>query len=209
MTIQKLVLAYSGGLDTSVAVRWIKEHYGCEVIAYCADVGQGEDLEAARDKALAVGVKKAIVDDLRGEFVQNYVFPAFRGAAIYESEYLLGTSLARPCIAEGMMRVVAAEGADAIAHGATGKGNDQVRFELAAYHFDPSIRIVAPWREWHFKGPPRAHRLHGRAPHSDRGERREALFNRSQSAPHLVRGRGSRRSVARTRPADVSVDSES
>ena len=149
---KKLVLAYSGGLDTSVAVRWIVEKYRCEVICFCADVGQDEDLEAARVKALAVGAQKAIVRDLRLPFVRDYVFPALRAGALYEGQYLLGTSLARPCIAAGMMEVVEAEGADAIGHGATGKGNDQVRFELAAYHFRPGIRVIAPWREWEFKG---------------------------------------------------------
>jgi argininosuccinate synthase len=151
MSIKKLVLAYSGGLDTSVAIRWLVEKYRCEVIAYCADIGQEEDLEGARKKAMATGASKVVVDDLREEFVRDYVFPAVRAAAVYEGEYLLGTSLARPCIMEGMMKVVRAEGADAIAHGATGKGNDQVRFELAAYHFDPGIKIVAPWREWEFR----------------------------------------------------------
>jgi argininosuccinate synthase len=150
--ISTLVLAYSGGLDTSVAIKWIKDKYDCKVIAYCADIGQEEDLEGAKKKALACGVEGAIVDDLRLEFVRDFVFPAFRAGAQYESEYLLGTSLARPCITMGMMKVAKKEKADAIAHGATGKGNDQVRFELAAYHFDPSIRIVAPWREWEFKG---------------------------------------------------------
>jgi argininosuccinate synthase len=150
--IRKVVLAYSGGLDTSVAVRWIAETYHCEVICFCADVGQDEDLEAARKKALAVGAKSAIVRDLRTEFVRDYVWPALRAGALYEGQYLLGTSLARPCIARGMMECADSEGADAIAHGATGKGNDQVRFELAAYHFRPGIKIIAPWREWHFKG---------------------------------------------------------
>ncbi len=150
--VKKLVLAYSGGLDTSVAVRWIVEKYRCEVICFCADVGQDEDLEAARTKALAVGATKAIVRDLRLEFVRDYVFPALRAGALYEGQYLLGTSLARPCIGAGLMATVADEHADAIGHGATGKGNDQVRFELAAYHFRPGIAIVAPWREWEFKG---------------------------------------------------------
>jgi argininosuccinate synthase len=150
--IRTLVLAYSGGLDTSVAIRWIKEKYDCRVVAYCADVGQGEDLEAARKKALAVGVEACTVDDRRLSFVRDFVFPAFRAGAVYESQYLLGTSLARPCITEGMMEVAKRENADAISHGATGKGNDQVRFELAAYHFQPGIKIVAPWREWEFKG---------------------------------------------------------
>ncbi|HEY1556423.1 MAG TPA: argininosuccinate synthase [Kofleriaceae bacterium] len=150
--VKRVVLAYSGGLDTSVAVRWIAETYRCEVICFCADVGQDEDLEAAKQKALAVGAKSAIVRDLRGEFVRDYVWPALRAGALYEGQYLLGTALARPCIARGMMECAEAERADAIAHGATGKGNDQVRFELAAYHFRPGIKIIAPWREWQFKG---------------------------------------------------------
>lgn len=150
--IRKLVLAYSGGLDTSVAVRWIAQKYDCEIICFCADIGQGEDLEAAREKALRVGAKKAVVEDLRLHFVRDYVWPALRAGAIYEGLYLLGTSLARPCIGKGLMDTVKAEGADAIGHGATGKGNDQVRFELAAYHLMPNIKIVAPWREWEFAG---------------------------------------------------------
>jgi argininosuccinate synthase len=149
---RKVVLAYSGGLDTSVAVRWIAETYGCEIVCFCADVGQDEDLEAARAKALAVGAQKAIVGDLRLSFVRDYVWPALRAGALYEGMYLLGTALARPCIAKGLMDVTVAEDADAIAHGATGKGNDQVRFELAAYHFRPGIKIIAPWREWEFRG---------------------------------------------------------
>jgi argininosuccinate synthase len=152
MTIRKLVLAYSGGLDTSVAMEWIRETYRCDVVAFCADVGQGEDLEGARKKALKLGAVSAHVADMREEFVRDYVFPAIRAGALYESDYLLGTSLARPCIGKGMMEVYRREGADAIAHGATGKGNDQVRFELAAYHFEPGVRIVSPWREWDFKG---------------------------------------------------------
>ncbi|MGN6109545.1 MAG: argininosuccinate synthase [Kofleriaceae bacterium] len=150
--VRKVVLAYSGGLDTSVAVRWIAETYGCEVVCFCADVGQAEDLEAARQKAIAVGAQKAVVRDLRLEFVRDYVWPALRAGALYEGQYLLGTSLARPCIGRGLMEAAEAEGADAISHGATGKGNDQVRFELAAYHFRPGIKIIAPWREWQFKG---------------------------------------------------------
>jgi len=149
---RKVVLAYSGGLDTSVAVRWIAETYGCEIVCFCADVGQDEDLEAARAKALAVGASRALVGDLRLAFVRDYVWPALRAGALYEGQYLLGTALARPCIAKGLMDTVASEDADAIAHGATGKGNDQVRFELAAYHFRPGIKIIAPWREWQFRG---------------------------------------------------------
>jgi argininosuccinate synthase len=148
---RKIVLAYSGGLDTSVAIRWLAERYHAEVIAYCADVGQEEDLDLVRSKALATGASKVIVEDRREAFVENHVFPALRAGAVYEGEYLLGTSLARPCIMQGMMDAVSELGADAVAHGATGKGNDQVRFELAAYHFKPDIQIIAPWREWEFK----------------------------------------------------------
>jgi argininosuccinate synthase len=150
--VRKVVLAYSGGLDTSVAVRWIAQTYRCEVVCFCADIGQAEDLEGARAKALAVGAQKAIVADLRLPFVRDYVWPALRAGALYEGQYLLGTSLARPCIGRGLMEAADAEQADAISHGATGKGNDQVRFELTAYHFRPGIRIIAPWREWEFKG---------------------------------------------------------
>ncbi len=150
--VNKVVLAYSGGLDTSVALRWIADKYDCEVIAFCSDVGQGEDLEGAMAKALEIGAVKSFVADQREEFVRDFVFPALRAGAVYEGEYLLGTSLARPCITKGMMEILRQEGADAIAHGATGKGNDQVRFELAAYHFDPSVHIIAPWREWEYRG---------------------------------------------------------
>jgi argininosuccinate synthase len=147
----KIVLAYSGGLDTSVAIRWLVENYQCEVIAFCADVGQGEDLEAVKQKALATGASRVYVDDLREEFVRDFVFPALRADAAYEQEYLMGTSLARPIIAKAQMAVVKQEGADAVAHGSTGKGNDQVRFELGYYHFDPTIQIIAPWRIWDLK----------------------------------------------------------
>ncbi|HEX2420905.1 MAG TPA: argininosuccinate synthase [Acidimicrobiia bacterium] len=148
----RVVLAYSGGLDTSVILAWLIEEKGAEVICYTADVGQGEEVEAARQKALATGATEAVVEDLREEFVRDAVFPAIRASAVYEWYYLLGTSLARPIITRGMMRTVKATGADAIAHGATGKGNDQVRFELSAFALDPSIRIVAPWREWKLRG---------------------------------------------------------
>src|SRR6266545_388264 len=146
--VEKVVLAYSGGLDTSVILHWLKATYHCEVIAWCADLGQGEELAPLREKALATGASSYVVEDLRETFVRDFVFPALRANAVYEGEYLLGTSLARPCIIEAMMNTVKASGADAIAHGATGKGNDQVRFELGALHFDPRVTIVAPWREW-------------------------------------------------------------
>lgn len=148
----RVVLAYSGGLDTSVILAWLIEEKGAEVICYTADVGQGEEVEAARQKALATGAVDAVVEDLREEFVRDAVFPAIRASAVYEWYYLLGTSLARPIITRGIMRTVKATGADAIAHGATGKGNDQVRFELSAFALDPGIRIVAPWREWKLRG---------------------------------------------------------
>lgn len=148
----RVVLAYSGGLDTSVILAWLIEEKGAEVISYTADVGQGEEVEAARQKALATGAVDAVVEDLREEFVRDAVFPAIRASAVYEWYYLLGTSLARPIITRGIMRTVKATGADAIAHGATGKGNDQVRFELSAFALDPGIRIVAPWREWKLRG---------------------------------------------------------
>jgi len=150
--VKKVVLAYSGGLDTSVILRWIQEEYGAAVITYTADVGQGEEVAAAREKALATGAIEAIADDLRDEFVRDFVFAALRANAIYEGYYLLGTSLARPIIGKGLVAVAERTGADAIAHGATGKGNDQVRFELTAFSLKPDIKVIAPWREWKLRG---------------------------------------------------------
>lgn len=146
--IKKVVLAYSGGLDTSVILKWLQDQYQCEVVTYTADLGQGEEVEEVRPKAEALGVKEIFIDDVREEFVRDYVWPMFRANAIYEGEYLLGTSIARPCIARNMIEVARKTGADAIAHGATGKGNDQVRFELCAYGLMPEIKVIAPWREW-------------------------------------------------------------
>jgi argininosuccinate synthase len=148
--IKKVVLAYSGGLDTSIILRWLEERYGCEVVTFTADIGQGEEVEPARAKARSMGVKEVYIEDLREPFARDYVFPMFRANAIYEGEYLLGTSIARPLIARRLVEIAAETGADAIAHGATGKGNDQVRFELGAYALNPDIRIIAPWREWEF-----------------------------------------------------------
>ena len=148
MNVKKVVLAYSGGLDTSVILRWLMEEYGCEVIAFCADLGQGEDLRAIRRKALQTGASKAVVGDLREEFVKDYVFPMLRANAVYEGSYLLGTSIARPLIAKAQIEVAARERADAVSHGATGKGNDQVRFELTYYSLKPGIKVIAPWRLW-------------------------------------------------------------
>ena len=146
--IKKVVLAYSGGLDTSIILKWLQETYDCEVVTFTADLGQGEELEPARSKAQSMDVKEIYIEDLRDEFVSEYVFPMFRANAIYEGEYLLGTSIARPLIAKRLVEIAEETGADAISHGATGKGNDQVRFELGAYALNPSINIIAPWREW-------------------------------------------------------------
>lgn len=147
----KIVLAYSGGLDTSVAISWLKDTYNAEVIAYCADLGQGEDLNAIRDRALKTGASKVYIEHLREEFVQDYIFPMLRSNAVYESGYLMGTSIARPLISKKQIEIAEKESADAVAHGATGKGNDQVRFELTYYALKPEIKIIAPWREWSFK----------------------------------------------------------
>lgn len=149
--IRKVVLAYSGGLDTSVAIHWLKATYRCEVIAFCADLGQGQGLSAIKRKALATGASKVYVDDLREEFAKNYLFPMLRAGAVYEGGYLLGTSIARPLIAKQQVEIAWKEQAEAVAHGATGKGNDQVRFELTYLSMDPALRIIAPWREWEFR----------------------------------------------------------
>ena len=146
--INKVVLAYSGGLDTSVILKWLQDEYKCEVVTFTADLGQGEELEPARAKAKSAGVKEIYIDDLREEFVRDFVFPMFRANTVYEGEYLLGTSIARPLIAKRLIEIAAETNADAISHGATGKGNDQVRFELGAYALNPNIQIIAPWREW-------------------------------------------------------------
>jgi argininosuccinate synthase len=150
--VKKVVLAYSGGLDTSVILKWLIETYGCEVVAFCADVGQGEELSPVREKGLRTGASKVVVQDLREPFVRDFVFPLLRANALYEGQYLLGTSIARPCIAQAQMQVARAEGADAVSHGATGKGNDQVRFELTYYSMDPTVKVIAPWREWDLPG---------------------------------------------------------
>lgn len=146
--VKKVVLAYSGGLDTSVILKWLEDEYQCEVVTFTADVGQGEEVEPAREKAQKYGIKEIYIEDLREEFVRDYVFPMFRANTIYEGEYLLGTSIARPLIAKRLIEIARETGADAISHGATGKGNDQVRFELGAYALNPDIKVIAPWREW-------------------------------------------------------------
>ncbi|MFP6836706.1 MAG: argininosuccinate synthase, partial [Pseudomonadales bacterium] len=145
---KKIVLAYSGGLDTSVICRWLQETYQAEVVTFTADIGQGEEVEPARAKAQTMGVKEIFIEDLREEFVRDFVFPMFRANTVYEGEYLLGTSIARPLIAKRLVEIAHETGAEAISHGATGKGNDQVRFELGAYALSPDIEIIAPWREW-------------------------------------------------------------
>jgi argininosuccinate synthase len=149
--VKKIVLAYSGGLDTSIILKWLTEEYDAEVIAYSADLGQGEELDFIPEKARKTGASKSYIVDLREEFTRDFVFPMFRANAIYEGRYFLGTSIARPLIAKAQMEIARKEGADAVSHGATGKGNDQVRFELAYYHFDPAIKVIAPWREWDLK----------------------------------------------------------
>ncbi|MEJ2226629.1 MAG: argininosuccinate synthase [Alphaproteobacteria bacterium] len=149
--IKKVVLAYSGGLDTSIILKWLQVTHGCEVVTFTADLGQGEELEPARRKAEMLGIKEIYVEDLREEFVRDYVFPMFRANAVYEGIYLLGTSIARPLISKRQIEIARETGADAVCHGATGKGNDQVRFELSYYALEPNIRVVAPWREWEFK----------------------------------------------------------
>jgi len=148
MSVKKIVLAYSGGLDTSVILKWLAEEYDCPVVAYSADIGQEEDWDAVKEKGLATGAEKVIISDLKKEFVEEYIFPAFRANAVYEGSYLLGTSIARPLISKEQVRIAQAEGADAVSHGATGKGNDQVRFELAYIGLDPGLKIIAPWRTW-------------------------------------------------------------
>jgi argininosuccinate synthase len=149
--IKKVVLAYSGGLDTSIILKWLQETYGCEVVTFTADLGQGEELEPARKKAEMLGIKEIFIEDLREEFVRDYVFPMFRANALYEGVYLLGTSIARPLIAKRQIEIAKETGADAVCHGATGKGNDQVRFELGYYALNPDIKVIAPWRDWEFK----------------------------------------------------------
>ena len=150
-SVNKVVLAYSGGLDTSIILKWLESELGAEVVTFTADLGQGEELEPARKKAEMLGIKQIYIEDVREEFVRDFVFPMFRANAVYEGTYLLGTSIARPLIAKRLVEIAAETGADAIAHGATGKGNDQVRFELAAYALNPDIKVIAPWRDWTFK----------------------------------------------------------
>jgi argininosuccinate synthase len=150
-SVKKVVLAYSGGLDTSIILKWLQTELGAEVVTFTADLGQGDELEPARRKAEMLGIKEIYIEDLREEFISDFVFPMFRANALYEGVYLLGTSIARPLISKRLVEIAAETGADAVAHGATGKGNDQVRFELSAYALNPDIKVIAPWRDWTFK----------------------------------------------------------
>jgi len=187
--IKKVVLAYSGGLDTSVILRWLQDQYKCDVVTFTADVGQGEELEPARAKAEMMGATDIYIEDLREEFVADYVFPMFRANAIYEGTYLLGTSIARPLIAKRLVEIAHETGADAIAHGATGKGNDQVRFELGAYALDPKIKVIAPWREWDLNSRTKliSYAESRQIPiPSARQAWRAALFDRCQPSAHLL-----------------------
>ena len=197
--VKKVVLAYSGGLDTSIILKWLQSEYGAEVVTFTADLGQGEELEPARKKAELLGIREIHIEDLREEFVRDFVFPMFRMNALYEGVYLLGTSIARPLIAKRLVEIAHETGADAIAHGATGKGNDQVRFELTAYALDPNIKVIAPWREWEMEVPHRPDRFRRKASDSgaERQARRGPLLGRRQPPPLVLRGQGARGSLGR------------
>ncbi len=205
-SVKRVCLAYSGGLDTSVILRWLIEEYACEVVAFCADVGQEEELAGLPDKAKATGAIDCVVRDVREEFVRDFVFPALRGNAVYEGHYLLGTSLARPIIAKHQVAVARELGCDAVAHGATGKGNDQVRFELTYRALAPELAIIAPWREWDSALAHGLHRLRPEVRHPGDRHREEALLDGPQPAPHLLRGRHPRGPLARARRGHVPLD---
>ncbi len=196
--VKKVVLAYSGGLDTSIILKWLQTELGAEVVTFTADLGQGEELEPARKKAEMLGIKEIYIEDVREEFVRDFVFPMFRANAVYEGVYLLGTSIARPLISKHLIEIARKTGADAIAHGATGKGNDQVRFELSAYALNPDIKIIAPWRDWSFKSRTDLLDFAEAAPDPGRQgqEGRGAVLRRRQPAALVLRGQGSGRSVA-------------
>ena len=226
--VRKVVLAYSGGLDTSIILKWLQTTYGCEVVTFTADLGQGEELEPARAKALTLGIKpeNIFIEDLREEFVRDYVFPMFRANALYEGEYLLGTSIARPLIAKKQIEIAEKVGADAVAHGATGKGNDQVRFELAYYALKPDVKVIAPWREWEFRSRealiafaeqnqiPIAKDKRGEAPFSTdanllhTSSEGKVLENPGEEVPDYVYSRTVDPEKAPDEPAYVTVDFE-
>ena len=203
---KKVVLAYSGGLDTSIIIPWLKENYGgCEVIAMIGDLGQQEDLEAARKKALATGASSAYVEDLREEFITQYIWPTLRAGAVYEHKYLLGTSFARPLLAQRQVQLAKQLGADAVAHGCTGKGNDQVRFELAAKALAPELKIIAPWREWNIDLARGSDRLRAEPQHSGGADQEKHLQPRPQHLAPEPRRRRARGSGKRSRRSDVAM----
>ncbi|MDG2495800.1 MAG: argininosuccinate synthase [Alphaproteobacteria bacterium] len=224
--IQKVVLAYSGGLDTSIILKWLQETYDCEVVTFTADLGQGEELEPARAKAELLGIKEIYIEDLREEFVRDYVFPMFRANALYEGVYLLGTSIARPLIAKRQVEIAAATGADAVCHGATGKGNDQVRFELGYYACNPDIKVIAPWREWDLQSRERliayAEQNQIPVPKDKRGEapfsvdanllhtssEGKVLEDPSQAAPEFVYQRSVSPEAAPDKPTFITIGFE-
>jgi argininosuccinate synthase len=226
--VKKVVLAYSGGLDTSIILKWLQTTYGCEVVTFTADLGQGEELEPAREKALMLGIKpeNIFIEDLREEFVRDYVFPMFRANALYEGQYLLGTSIARPLIAKKQIEIAEKVGADAVAHGATGKGNDQVRFELGYYALKPDVKVIAPWREWDFRSReallafaeknqiPIAKDKRGEAPFSTdanllhTSSEGKVLENPGEEVPDYVYSRTADPEKAPDQPAYITIDFE-
>ena len=209
--VKKVVLAYSGGLDTSIILKWLQETYGCEVVTFTADLGQGEELAPARKKAEMLGIKEIFVEDLREEFVRDFVFPMFRANALYEGVYLLGTSIARPLIAKRQIEIAKLTGADAVAHGATGKGNDQVRFELTYYALNPDIKVIAPWREWEFKSRSDLIAFAEAAPDPRRQGQagRGAVLGRRQPAALLVGRKGAGGSGRRAAALRLSAHHQS
>ena len=202
-SVNKVVLAYSGGLDTSCIVPWLVENYGCEVVCFCANLGQEEELSGLEAKALASGASKLYIEDLREEFITDYIYPTMMAGAIYEREYLLGTSFARPLIAKRMVEIAELEGADAVSHGATGKGNDQVRFELTVMALNPKLKIIAPWREWHIRSREDALKYCCRAQRPGHGHHQVDLQPGSQPLAPEPRGRHPGGSVARAGRGDV------
>ena len=206
--VKKIVLAYSGGLDTSIILKWLQETYKADVVAFVADVGQGDETEPARQKALDTGACAVHVGDLREEFVRDFVFPAMQANAIYEGSYLLGTSVARPLIAKAQIDVLREEKADAVSHGATGKGNDQVRFELTYYALEPNVTIIAPWRDpkWDMPGRSDMIVLRRKTRHPRARDAKETLFHGPESTPSVLRGRHSRGSLGRTARGHVRAD---
>ena len=200
--MEKAVLAYSGGLDTSIIIPWLKENYGCEVIAFCADLGQGEELDPVRDKAIKSGASKIYVEDLVEEFVTQYCWPVLKAGAVYEKKYLLGTSFARPLIAKKLVEIAEKEGASAICHGATGKGNDQVRFELGIKALNPRLKVIAPWREWNIRS--REDAIEYAAAHDiEVPVTKEKIYSRDRNLWHISHEGGLLEDPANERPDDL------